>query len=216
MRSVSVWITPGYVAAISTMLHILSTPSFAESNFAPSGGRIRDGRKSSSCGSARCAVWPSGFFGGRCGKDFISCLTIWRMLPRRISRQASIAAILTIDGLGEAACSTLATAVGTRIQMLETFNYPHSLGFVWELISVHLGFSPYDASKVMGLTGRVAANLKPFVGAFGHDAWGKWPEVLTMLDPLIKDAAHQYVLQRQRADCLHARRRDRHIPQGCH
>jgi carbamoyltransferase len=61
------------------------------------------------------------------------------------------AAILTIDGVGEVACSTLATAVGTRIQMLETFNYPHSLGFVWELISVHLGFSPYDASKVMGL-----------------------------------------------------------------
>jgi carbamoyltransferase len=61
------------------------------------------------------------------------------------------AAILTIDGVGEVACSTLATAVGTRIQMLETFNYPHSLGFVWEVISVHLGFSPYDASKVMGL-----------------------------------------------------------------
>ena len=61
------------------------------------------------------------------------------------------AAILTIDGLGEAACSTLATAVGTRIRMLETFNYPHSLGFVWETISTHLGFSPYDASKVMGL-----------------------------------------------------------------
>jgi carbamoyltransferase len=61
------------------------------------------------------------------------------------------AAILTIDGIGEVACSTLATAVGTRIQMLETFNHPHSLGFLWEVISVHLGFSPYDASKVMGL-----------------------------------------------------------------
>src|SRR5262245_32593244 len=61
------------------------------------------------------------------------------------------AAILTIDGLGEVACSTLATAVGTQIQILETFNYPHSLGFVWEHISGHLGFSPYDASKVMGL-----------------------------------------------------------------
>ena len=61
------------------------------------------------------------------------------------------AAILTIDGLGEAACSTLATAVGTRIRMLEAFNYPHSLGFVWEVISLHLGFSEYDASKVMGL-----------------------------------------------------------------
>src|SRR5262245_14884218 len=68
MRSVSVWIMPGCVAAISTMWHILSTPSFAECNFAPSGGRIRDGRKSSSCGSARCAVWPSGFFGGRWAK----------------------------------------------------------------------------------------------------------------------------------------------------
>ena len=61
------------------------------------------------------------------------------------------AAILTIDGLGEAACSTLATAEGMRSRMLETFNYPHSLGFVWETISTHLGFSPYDASKVMGL-----------------------------------------------------------------
>src|SRR5262245_34177603 len=61
------------------------------------------------------------------------------------------AAILTIDGVGEVACSTLAKAGGTRIRMLETFNYPNSLGFAWELISYHLGFSVYDASKVMGL-----------------------------------------------------------------
>jgi carbamoyltransferase len=61
------------------------------------------------------------------------------------------AAILTVDGIGEAACSTLAKAVGTRIRTLETFNYPHSLGLVWEVISCHLGFSLYDASKVMGL-----------------------------------------------------------------
>ena len=61
------------------------------------------------------------------------------------------AAILTIDGIGEVAGSTLAKAVGTRIQPVETFDYPHSLGFVWEVISSHLGFSHYDASKVMGL-----------------------------------------------------------------
>jgi carbamoyltransferase len=61
------------------------------------------------------------------------------------------AAILTIDGLGEAACSALARADGTRVQMLETFNYPHSLGFVWEQISSHLGFDHHDASKIMGL-----------------------------------------------------------------
>src|SRR5262245_26727062 len=40
------------------------------------------------------------------------------------------------------------------------------------------------------VAGRVAANLKPFIGAFSHDARGKWPEVLAVLDPSIKDATH--------------------------
>jgi carbamoyltransferase len=61
------------------------------------------------------------------------------------------AAVLTIDGIAETACSSLAKAVGTRIQSVETFEYPHSIGFLWEVFSGYLGFSPYDASKVMGL-----------------------------------------------------------------
>jgi len=61
------------------------------------------------------------------------------------------AAILNIDGIGEAAGSELAKAEGTRITALETFDYPHSLGFLWEVMSGYLGFSSYDASKVMGL-----------------------------------------------------------------
>jgi carbamoyltransferase len=61
------------------------------------------------------------------------------------------AAILVIDGIGEAAGSTLWKAVGKNIQLIETFDYPHSLGFVWEVICGHLGFSTYDASKLMGL-----------------------------------------------------------------
>ena len=61
------------------------------------------------------------------------------------------AAILVVDGIGEVACSTLARGEGARIETIETFSYSHSLGFVWEHASVHLGFSPYDASKVMGL-----------------------------------------------------------------
>jgi carbamoyltransferase len=61
------------------------------------------------------------------------------------------AAILSIDGIGETAGSSLAKAVGTRIQIVETFEYPHSIGFLWEVFSAYLGFSPYDASKVMGL-----------------------------------------------------------------
>jgi carbamoyltransferase len=61
------------------------------------------------------------------------------------------AAILVIDGIGEAACSTLARGEGSRIEIIETFSYPHSLGFLWEQASVYLGFSTYDAAKVMGL-----------------------------------------------------------------
>jgi carbamoyltransferase len=61
------------------------------------------------------------------------------------------AAILSIDGIGEVAGSMLAKAAGSRIQMIETFDYPHSLGFLWEVFSGYLGFSHYDASKVMGL-----------------------------------------------------------------
>jgi carbamoyltransferase len=61
------------------------------------------------------------------------------------------AAILVIDGIGEAAGTTLWKTVGTKIQPVETFDYPHSLGFLWEVFSGYLGFSHYDASKVMGL-----------------------------------------------------------------
>lgn len=61
------------------------------------------------------------------------------------------AAILTVDGIGEAAGSTLAKATGTRIDTVETFEYPHSLGFAWEVICAYLGFAVFDASKLMGL-----------------------------------------------------------------
>jgi carbamoyltransferase len=82
-----------------------------------------------------------------------------RFVPHHLAHAASAyypsgfdpAAILTIDGIGEAACSTLARGDGADIRTIETFWYPHSLGFLWEQLSIHLGFSPYDASKVMGL-----------------------------------------------------------------
>jgi carbamoyltransferase len=82
-----------------------------------------------------------------------------KFVPHHLAHAASAyypsgfdaAAILVIDGVGEAACSTLARGDGARIEAVEMFSYPHSLGFVWEHASIHLGFSPYDASKVMGL-----------------------------------------------------------------
>jgi carbamoyltransferase len=47
--------------------------------------------------------------------------------------------------------STLAKAVGTHIHSVETFEFPHSIGFAWEVICGYLGFSMYEASKLMGL-----------------------------------------------------------------
>jgi carbamoyltransferase len=61
------------------------------------------------------------------------------------------AAVLTIDGIGETAGASLAKAVGTNIKEVEVFDYPHSMGFLWEVFSGYLGFSHYDASKTMGL-----------------------------------------------------------------
>ena len=61
------------------------------------------------------------------------------------------AAILSIDGIGEVAGSTLLKAEGQHIRTVDTFDYPNSLGFLWEVFSGYLGFSHYDASKVMGL-----------------------------------------------------------------
>jgi carbamoyltransferase len=82
-----------------------------------------------------------------------------KFVPHHLAHAASAyypsgfdaAAILVIDGIGEAACSTLAQGEGVRIKPIETLSYPHSLGFVWERASDYLGFSPYDASKTMGL-----------------------------------------------------------------
>jgi carbamoyltransferase len=61
------------------------------------------------------------------------------------------AAILVIDGIGEAAGTSLWKGVGAQIRPVETFDYPHTLGFVWEIVCDYLGFSHYDASKLMGL-----------------------------------------------------------------
>lgn len=82
-----------------------------------------------------------------------------QFVPHHLAHAASVyypsgfdkAAILVVDGIGEADCSMLAKGEGLRIETLETFRFPHSLGFVWEHLSAYLGFSSYDASKVMGL-----------------------------------------------------------------
>ena len=76
------------------------------------------------------------------------------------------AAILTVDGIGEAAGSTLAKGVGKEIEEIETFDFPLSIGFAWEVICGYLGFDIYDASKLMGLA--AYGNPETFRGQFAQ------------------------------------------------
>lgn len=61
------------------------------------------------------------------------------------------AAVLVLDGIGEDATGWLGCGVGSRLRRLETIEYPHSLGLLWERFAVFLGFDEYAAGKVMAL-----------------------------------------------------------------
>lgn len=61
------------------------------------------------------------------------------------------AAVLSLDGIGETASCALALGDGGDLQLLSTIDYPHSLGFLWERLCEFLGYTAYDACKVMSL-----------------------------------------------------------------
>jgi carbamoyltransferase len=62
------------------------------------------------------------------------------------------AAVLVIDGIGEFESTTLYKGEGNKLEKIGSIDFPNSLGFLWEKISKYLGFSEYDAAKVMGLS----------------------------------------------------------------
>ena len=61
------------------------------------------------------------------------------------------AAVLVVDGIGEWATTSICHGKGSKLTPLWELSYPHSLGFLWEKICEFVGFSRYDAGKVMGL-----------------------------------------------------------------
>ncbi len=61
------------------------------------------------------------------------------------------AAVLTIDGQGEAATTGIYRADGEGLNLLAASNWPHSLGIFYLNATVHLGFSLGDEYKVMGM-----------------------------------------------------------------
>ncbi len=62
------------------------------------------------------------------------------------------AAILTLDGVGEYATTTLSMAEGNKITVLQEQNYPHSLGLLYSAFTQYCGFKVNSGEyKLMGL-----------------------------------------------------------------
>jgi carbamoyltransferase len=62
------------------------------------------------------------------------------------------AAILTVDGVGEWATTTIGTGTGHKIRIHEEIHFPHSLGLLYSAITYYTGFKVNSGEyKVMGL-----------------------------------------------------------------
>jgi carbamoyltransferase len=62
------------------------------------------------------------------------------------------AAIVTVDGVGEWATSTMGRGAGNRIELFKEIRFPHSLGLLYSAFTYYLGFKVNSAEyKVMGL-----------------------------------------------------------------
>ena len=62
------------------------------------------------------------------------------------------AAVLTMDGVGEWATSSIATGKDNKINLLQELHFPHSLGLLYSAFTYYLGFKVNSGEyKVMGL-----------------------------------------------------------------
>ena len=62
------------------------------------------------------------------------------------------AAILTMDGVGEWATSSIAVGRGNKIELIKELRFPHSLGLLYSAFTYYLGFKVNSGEyKVMGL-----------------------------------------------------------------
>lgn len=62
------------------------------------------------------------------------------------------AAILTVDGVGEYATTTMGRGTGNQIELSREIDFPHSLGLLYSAFTYHIGFKVNSGEyKVMGL-----------------------------------------------------------------
>jgi carbamoyltransferase len=100
------------------------------------------------------------------------------------------AAVLVVDALGDDAYSTrFYHGRGGELDCVQSVRYPASIGYLWELVSVFLGFGVYDAAKVMGLAaygdpGRFTAALDRLAWTTGDGGFDMRHDLLKFSDIL--------------------------------
>ncbi len=94
------------------------------------------------------------------------------------------AAIVTVDGVGEWATSTICHGVGNDISILKEIHFPHSLGLLYSAYTYYLGFKVNSAEyKVMETItynddGSFKMNMKYFAYDYGLEMTNKHMEEL--------------------------------------
>ena len=61
------------------------------------------------------------------------------------------AAVISVDGIGDNNTTASFSGADRKLRCVQDIASPHSLGFLWEVVSMFLGFDIYDATKIMGL-----------------------------------------------------------------
>ena len=64
----------------------------------------------------------------------------------------SDAVSLVVDGIAEFESTSIFDCQGQKQELVHSIDYPNSLGFLWEKFSEFVGFTEYDAGKVMGMS----------------------------------------------------------------
>lgn len=87
------------------------------------------------------------------------------------------AVVVTLDGVGEWATTTLGVGNGRKLKLDQEIHFPHSLGLLYSALTTYLGFEANDAEyKVMGLAayGRPEPFMKHFEQLINLDSDGSY------------------------------------------
>src|SRR5438034_1275806 len=120
------------------------------------------------------------------------------------------AAVLVVDGRGAHEATTLWHAAGGELKLLETYDYPNSIGVFYAGITEMLGFEPLsDEWKVMGLAayGQPTFDLSPLIRLNSEGYWVDGRRFFGRND-LDRRALERILGQRRNGDALNGRHQD--------